>query len=280
MYRMSNFSFDTVSALLKKVIEKEPSQPNAFLSEKDVEVLLHTDSQVSPLEHPMADEPTFCYPYSPLYLKIAAQLLKWTKNGSSECQNLPKFYMLEENEYVEERNRKFSDLNEEMKGMPTLWSDWTEDERIFKIRSIILRLGGKRGLMDLLTVRCTTGTILQFPAPRSRLMAAFDAPCNDKSSLTQGARALTKHFHRDQKASFWGVASGTEAEKNEHARSVVLKIIDSAAWINIHQLPGQLPIMEVRHPGGYGARWDPNGETFRGFLEPMQPEGWLNKYRH
>ena len=55
-----------------------------------------------------------------------------------------------------------------------------------------------------------------------------------KSELTVGARALAKHSHRDETESWWGICTGTEAAKNEHAFRILQKILDDAHWINIH----------------------------------------------
>lgn len=57
-----------------------------------------------------------------------------------------------------------------------------------------------------------------------------------KSELTVGARALSKHSHRDASTSWWGVCTGTEAAKNEHAVGLLHRILDDAHWINIHKI--------------------------------------------
>lgn len=73
--------------------------------------------------------------------------------------------------------------------------------------------------------------------------------------LSVGAKALSKHWHRDRQAQFWGICTGSmlgtvdhddvptfdlcvaESEKNRHAEDVMIKILNDAVWMNIHGLP-------------------------------------------
>lgn len=64
------------------------------------------------------------------------------------------------------------------------------------------------------------------------------------SKLTVGARAWCKHAHRSSEG-FWGLAKGTETEKNESAEIVARSIIDECVWINAHVLPHSEYIIEV-----------------------------------
>ena len=50
-------------------------------------------------------------------------------------------------------------------------------------------------------------------------------------------------------------------------------------WINVHILPHNEIIVEIRVEEGYGARWKIDGE-FRGFHEPQMEGGHENKWRH
>lgn len=59
----------------------------------------------------------------------------------------------------------------------------------------------------------------------------------------------------------------------------MLDILDKCTWINIHGLPGNLPILEVRNKLGYGVRWEVKGK-FRGFLEPQMEGGHEKKWVH
>jgi len=69
-------------------------------------------------------------------------------------------------------------------------------------------------------------------------------------------------------------------KKNKKAEEILLKIFKNAVWLNIHLLPHDVTIFEVREKGGYGARWTADGMFFRGFLEPQidggHERGWIH----
>ncbi|CAG8580787.1 4056_t:CDS:2 [Paraglomus occultum] len=134
------------------------------------------------------------------------------------------------------------------------------------------------------------------------------------NTLTVGAKAFSKHCHRDRSKNFWGTCTGTEKQKNEQANLVLAKIITNAAWINLHSLPHNILTYEIRTAEGYGARWTLNAPltstnssatqaptpsssktspsvfdsshspqtslTFRGFLEPQMENGHGKKWIH
>jgi len=137
------------------------------------------------------------------------------------------------------------------------------------------------GIVSLFGMRVTQGTIPRLPLSRRTLLASFELPHKPqaKSILTTGARAYTKHAHRSSER-WWGEAKGPEAEKNAKARQVVELILNNAVWVNVHELPGDLPIMEVRTLEGYGVRWLADGSQFRGFLEPHAVDGHERQWRH
>ena len=93
-----------------------------------------------------------------------------------------------------------------------------------------------------------------------------------------GARALCKHAHRSTEG-FWGKVSGKEKHKNELAEKVLQQILDECVWVNLHILPHEQVIVEIRIAKGYGARWTADG-GFRGFLEPLIEGGHEKKWRH
>lgn len=136
------------------------------------------------------------------------------------------------------------------------------------------------GILDLLGIRETVGTISLLPPSRKSLLASFTVKYIQNSELSVGARALSKHFHRDHSDSWWGVCTGTEAAKNYHALELMNKILDSAVWINIHWLPHDIHIIEARQDQGYGIRWSADGSSFRGFLEPQMIDGHEVGWRH
>lgn len=130
---------------------------------------------------------------------------------------------------------------------------------------------GTRRLLVLLGQRQTPGSLLDeraIPPTRERLLAAVAAPFHRE--LTVAGRALTKHVHRTPDL-FWGEVTGSDAQKSEAARVVVVRILDAATWWNVFEHYLHAVVFEAREPSGYGARWGRGGETFIGFLEPFTP---------
>ena len=178
---------------------------------------------------------------------------------------------------------------------------------------------GAAGVSDLLGLKRTAGTIEgRLPPSRRTLLAALDqphmtppltprvsqikmsevcptealkqrghsVPANKKfrglvCKLSVGGRALCKHAIRG-KDEWWGTPDGTEEDKNERARKIVIHILATATWVNIHAFGGggQDGVLEVRQAQGYGARWSMDGAVFRGFLEPHMENGHTRGWRH
>ena len=67
-----------------------------------------------------------------------------------------------------------------------------------------------------------------------------------KSPLTVGARALAKHTHRDRSEGWWGPCSGSETDKNSAAFKVLAKLLAGCIWINLHFVPPDKSVYEVR----------------------------------
>ncbi|KAJ6465175.1 hypothetical protein C8R47DRAFT_49900 [Mycena vitilis] len=143
------------------------------------------------------------------------------------------------------------------------------------------------------------------PPSSDGCLAAFVSP--NTVGLTAGARAWSKHAHRSQpqdtdpeeakenaesSAGWWGTPSGPVAAINERALALFWKVMNAATWRNLHWLPHQILVYEVRVSEGYGMRWsqDRSGaqnnedETpewiFRGFVEPMMFGGHEVGWRH
>ena len=96
-----------------------------------------------------------------------------------------------------------------------------------------------------------------------------------------GARALTKHSHRSVTENFWPDQNGKELEKNEKANKILAQILNECVWINIHGLPQNVGIIEIRNEKGYGMRWEISEENnFRGFLEPQMENGHEKGWNH
>ncbi|KAH9499935.1 hypothetical protein Btru_076957 [Bulinus truncatus] len=260
---------------VKKVFEDELHRDDAFLSKSDLQTILkeENESEAAPRISIVG------YPTYPLYREVANMLILWLTEKHCPSLDLPRFDLLDEKGYRETREATIKTVTPLLEGLKSLWSLWTEDEIKFRVREILLHLG-LRGILDLLGIRKTTGTKEMLPPSRKQLLASFTAKHHPNSDLSVGARALTKHYHRDQSDSWWGNCTGTEADKNRHALQIMEKVLDNAVWINIHWLPQDVYIIEARQDQGYGLRWSADGASFRGFLEPQMIDGHEVGWRH
>ncbi|XP_052267162.1 uncharacterized protein LOC127868976 isoform X2 [Dreissena polymorpha] len=260
---------------LRMVFLQELKRSDKFLTEDDLRDILHEDNDA----YEKLRESIVGYPSHPIYKQIAQMLQIWMKTKNCPILDLPSYDLLDEQSYVEARAAVIKSITPLLDGVLTLYTLWNEEELVFRLREILLLLG-KRGLLDLLGIRKTVGTKDIWPPARSKLMESFEEKHSEKAELSVGARALAKHHHRDQSESWWGTSVGSEKQKNEHALTVVNKILDNATWINIHWLPQDIFVIEARVAEGYGARWRADGSQFRGFLEPQMADGHEVGWKH
>ena len=144
------------------------------------------------------------------------------------------------------------------------------------------------------------------PPSISASLSAYLVPNN--VGLTAGSRAWSKHSHRSQSqvsdeseiakqkqsAGWWGTTSGPISVINDKSTALFWKVMNAATWRNLHWLPHQVLVYEVRVAEGYGMRWsqdrsDPEGDeaskddrpwVFRGFVEPYMDNGHEVRWRH
>ncbi|KAF2078590.1 hypothetical protein CYY_000090 [Polysphondylium violaceum] len=139
-----------------------------------------------------------------------------------------------------------------------------------------------RNLLTLFNVRKTKLSLdtyfLECPIDLIKHANQLHAP-KSKSLLTVASRALCKHGIRSEN-SFWGSDKGPEMVKNKRAEKVLVKVLSDSFWINIHLLPHNIPIIEIRNSQGYGLRWSATGDFFRGFLEPQMEDGHEKGWKH
>ncbi|KAG9311179.1 hypothetical protein JVU11DRAFT_8249 [Chiua virens] len=131
----------------------------------------------------------------------------------------------------------------------------------------------------------TTGSALgSDPPTRQECLSAFTASATN-SGLTAGAKAWSKHAHRSGDGVGWwgGQPKGPVATINGRARVLFDKVMDDATWRNLHWLPHQVLVYEVRVSVGYGMRWSQENGClwmFRGFVEPMMDNGHELGWKH
>ena len=266
-------SLPSLTKVLKRVLEKELLQKSGFLSEEHCNALLLPETPDPSLSREKGK-----YPSCPLYVEISEKLLKWMGCGDFPVKNKD-CGLLTEGDYVEKRKEIREKISPLLTKLKISWIESSDEEKTSQLTSVVEILGA-RGLLALLNIRHTQGSIDSFPPPMSTLVASFNKKHKPNANLTVGARALSKHCHRDVTSEWWGSCVGSEQAKNEHANSIVMRILEDASWINIHLLPHDLKVIEVRCTEGYGGRWSHDGTTFRGFLEPQMEDGHAAGWRH
>ncbi|KAK4370708.1 hypothetical protein RND71_010183 [Anisodus tanguticus] len=126
------------------------------------------------------------------------------------------------------------------------------------------------GVQRLLGFVCTVGTVSEaLPPPASTLISSFLLPHNPNAkgcTLTDGARALSKHINRSSDR-HWGSFSGSDSDKNKVALDVISDLITRCCWMNVHIVPPHGVVFEIRVADGYGARWSKDGSKLNQTVE-------------
>ena len=258
------------------------------IQQETVEVLLRTEDNIceenqqiySHCSDKVNNSPSIHngYPEYPLYSKLSRTLSKWMEHGKSVLSS--------EKPYLELPEKDDSPIKEvcnlvdlKLTFLRESWNNISISQKKAIIEEILETLQ-LRGILNLIGMRQTTGSVDNLPPPISSLWESFEVKHKTGANLSCGARALSKHCHRDSTSQWWGISTGSEHDKNEHASAVVEKILGDAVWINIHLLPHDVKVLEIRNKLGYGARWSHDGKTFRGFLEPQMHDGHSVGWRH
>lgn len=136
----------------------------------------------------------------------------------------------------------------------------------------------------------TTGSAVGSTPPSDETCrTAFIAP--NHVGLSAGARAWSKHAPRSssEEKGWWGSPRGPVSKINEDALQLFSKVVGNATWRNLHQLPHDVFVFELRVKEGYGMRWSQDRSSgsppeqpwiFRGFVEPMMENGHEVGWRH
>lgn len=89
-----------------------------------------------------------------------------------------------------------------------------------------------------------------------------------KQQLCVVTRAWEKHVGRSDD-NFWGEIKGSVVDKNVYVKNLVLKLIEEKTWWNIFYHYKHGLVYEIRVKSGHGVRWNKEGTTIIGFLEPF-----------
>jgi len=269
-----------LAEVLKIVLEEIKDNTTAVIPPKASYALLNVELNpgVSDILATLNDEDVKfrIMPEPPYYIEVAKILFLWAKNKrvplSFQSQHLL------QDDIFKTTLERLENFTEKLIQILTDWIKASLEERKILVLQILeyLRV---RGILTLLRVRQTIGSIDEFPPGPRTLIASFNRPFTAGVPLSTGARALSKHSHRSTEG-WWGNVKGNDAQKNENADKVINKLLLDASWINVHQLPHDVYVFEIRTNEGYGARWTADGNFFRGFVEPMMEDGHEKGWVH
>ena len=211
----------------------------------------HLSSLYAPLDH---------IPVRPFYGEVCRVLVAW-KTELRFPVRFPSLELLPEIPEVGDVAARLHDLTPKVVDLvEAVLSKALPFDLICEELIQILQALAVDGVLRCLRLRRTFATLEAvckhhcFPVDKGTLEDTFNTVY--KGNLTAGARALAKHCHRETAGAFWGgELRGSEANKNSQANAVLRKLLDGAAWLNIHLLPHNHPCFEVRTHEGYGARW-------------------------
>ncbi|CAI2177808.1 689_t:CDS:10 [Funneliformis geosporum] len=321
--RRMNFS-DIIKEILVEKAQEDSNDPLSWaslckelLQEKDQteerfdEITLHLLDCITILNvNNKQNNSRFCKGIleRPFYLAFVEMLGKCFENdGFPTHLKTSRLFMLE--------NKNLSRLEQienEMKRakLPPISSSQFNELHKKILQEFLFTFLNPKDLNTFLGLRTTIGSSTQLPPSLNECLNSFTTHYvkrNAKTlreglvikiSLTVGAKALSKHFHRDVSNSFWGNCSGTNR--------VLAKILTDVAWINLHSMVHDTRVFEIRNSEGYGARWEiqgpntqqlssqqpqldtPSSNTndnkqrvmFRGFLEPQMKDGHIKGWVH
>jgi hypothetical protein len=110
------------------------------------------------------------------------------------------------------------------------------------------------------------GTLATSSSTNSSSTLMNSATQMSKGGLTKVGRALQKHGSRS--GSIYPKATGNAAAMNEQGRNVLQNILSHPNATTVTRHHGRFGnIMEIKIPGGQGARFSADGKSFIGFLE-------------
>jgi len=216
------------------------------------------------------------YPQLPYYKEVVKVVRLWVA-GARFPLSFPPLQSLSE---TCDEAQRLDLLTPDVQRIAGSWPTASDADRS-ELCLDLLKLLGPRGVLSCLRMRRTQGSCTTMcPPPLPLVVAAFNSTGKGRQTLTEGARAVSKHFHRDATNKFWGDNRGSDAEKNRQANGILRRLFREAVWLNVHQLPHETTICEIRTVQGYGARWSGDGNFFRGFLEPHVADGHERGWRH
>lgn len=235
----------------------------------------------------------YLIPERPYYKVISKVICLWANTGAFPHSTI-KIHLLDE---LEDFSENLDSLKHKVEKLKFQWTSAHNSSQYPPLIAEFFQGTNVRHVLTLLGMRQTVGSLDLFPPSMMDIFVAFNRhhELSKNNRLTVGGRALSKHSHRDASTSWWGVCTGTEKQKNTNANKILVKIFSSIGWLNLHQLPHDMVVFEIRHTDGYGSRCSLGLKTdaavqqlstttqqlqFRGFLEPPMENGHEIGWRH
>eukprot|EP00644_Phytophthora_capsici_P017194 jgi/Phyca11/122559/e_gw1.48.140.1 len=261
---------------LRLYFSSDSSIPDAEdLVQFRAQMLLHDDESH---EAPTTNHVLVGLADAPYVTQLAVILNAWHSTGSNPLSSFD-----ESTEAIEGVTSEFSSrqrvLSVSVDKIHSFVRSIEEGDALTATATLVDELGNARGILTLLGFQQTVGSRNLPPLTLRQCLAAFTERHTRDEPLTVGARAFSKHCARSS-SGWWGEMKGNDAAKNARAEIKVRELLACATWKNIHSLPHAHATMEIRNALGYGARWDAESRTFRGFLEPPMLHGHEIKWRH
>lgn len=213
------------------------------------------------------------YPVHPLFRTFCKNLYRTIFDDQSHQNHIPNGLVAVQTEFPDHFIQSCQQIKNKFRERRT-----SHDVVDIELKRLLHNIRDE-DVLRVLGLNRTKGSIDFLPPDIHVLWTSYQCRHHPKSKLTVGARALSKHCHRST-VHFWGVCTGSEEAKNNHALDVLGKIFENCVWINIHVLPHDVYVLEIRCAQGYGLRWSHDGKTFRGFLEPQMENGHEVGWRH
>ncbi|CAG8439458.1 21292_t:CDS:2 [Rhizophagus irregularis] len=244
----------------------------------------------------------------PFYLAFIELLYKCFENGKFPVEFKTSQLSMLENKNLSRLEQIEDEIKRITNELPQISTSLFNESHKEILQEFLFTFLDPKDLNTFLGLRTTAGSSNQLPPSLNDCIKSFTKRYNKKNAkprikgsaannfLTVGAKAFSKHFHRDLSNSFWGTCSGTNR--------ILAKIIMDAAWINLHSMVHDTRVFEIRNSEGYGARWEiqdsntqPSSQSlqgtissyasddkpiiiFRGFLEPQMKDGHIKGWIH
>ncbi len=124
-------------------------------------------------------------------------------------------------------------------------------------------------LLVILGQRLTSSSVRDetaIPPLKETLLKSCFEPYNDK--ICAATRAWEKHVGRS-KDDFWGEIKGSAWEREQKVKGIVVEMIKNKTWWNVFCHYQHDLVYEIRVSSGHGIRWNEDGTSIIGFLEPF-----------